>query len=289
MDINRSYKPLAIQFNQPNMAVPIPNYQEHQTFIESILHADIQDMEFKNKGEYTRILENLPREKGALYLQQIEKEFPYITFDDIRAFININDMYGSSVKSIFTMNNVKLLYCSPTTLRYIYHALHILKYYQETGCKHVVELGQGYGGLFLAINMFSKHFPDTNINSYTMIDLTSSNKLTQKYLQHNSNIIHISYDIKDSDKISWNTATNNDRESTFFISNYCFTAIAQEERQRYADMIIKNCAHGFLTWQTCFGADVNKADQLLKQTTIKREEETPQSAPSHVKNYYVYF
>lgn len=271
------------------MAIPIPNYQEHEDFIATILNTDIKDVQFKNKIEYTKVLENLSREKGALYLQQIENDFPNVTFEDIRAFININDMYGASVKSIFTMNNVKLLYCSPTTLRYIYHALLILKYYQETGCKHIVELGQGYGGLFLAINVFSKKFPDLNIQSYTMIDLPNSHKLTSKYLEQHKDVIKINWRLQDKDKISWDTVKKDDTESTFFISNYCFTALAQEERQRYTDMIVKQCTHGFLSWQTCFGADINQVEQIIKQTVIKREEEVPQSAQPHVKNYYVYF
>lgn len=270
--------------------VPIPDYQDHQTFISTILHAELKDVQFKNKGEYTRVLENLTREKGALYLQQIEKEFPYVTFEDVRAFININDMYGGAVKTVFTMQNIKLLYCSPSTLRYIYHALKIIQYYQETGCKHIVELGQGYGGLFLAINTFAKKMPNLDIKSYTMIDLPNSNKLTAKYFNQHKDHITLEWKLLDKDQISWDTVSKNkDSDPTFFISNYCFTAIPQEERQRYTDMIIQKCSHGFLTWQTCFGVDINQASQIIKQTTIKTEEETPQSGPSHVKNYYVYF
>jgi hypothetical protein len=272
------------------MTVPIPSYQEHQDFIATILDKDMKDVQFKNKIEYTKVLENLPRDKGAQYLQQIEQEFPQVTFEDIRTFININDMYGGSVKTIYTMNNVKLLYCSPTTLRYIYHALHILKYYQETNSKHIVELGQGYGGLFLAINVFSKKFPDLQLESYTMIDLPNSNQLTTKYLQQHQDHITFSWKTQDKDEISWDTIPDDKTtDPTFFISNYCFTAIPQEERQRYADMVIQKCAHGFLTWQTCFGADVNQADQILKQSTIRTAEETPQTAHPSIKNYYVYF
>jgi hypothetical protein len=280
------------------MSVPVPNYQEHQDYINTILNSDIKDLQFKNKIEYTKVLENLSRDKGAEYLRAIEEDFPTVTFEDIRTYINLNDKYGGAIKTIFTMSNMRLLYCSPTTLRYIYHALLILKYYQETNCKHIVELGQGYGGLFLAINFFLRKHQSTAtnpiiINSYTMIDLPDSCDLTIKYLQaHQDNLI-IDWNVCDHQEISWETVnttkTPDEPNDTFFISNYCFTAIDQEERTRYADMIIKPCTHGLLTWQTCFGADINQADQILRHTVIKKEEETPQTAQPHIKNYYVYF
>ena len=132
-----------------------PSIKEHQLFIHSILNKSIDEIQFKNQGAYTYVLENLSKDFGAEILKHIETNFPQISFEDMRAFIILNDKYGGTVKSIFTTNKMKLLYCSPSTLRYILHALLILNYYKETMCKNVLELGQGYGGLFLAINMFA--------------------------------------------------------------------------------------------------------------------------------------
>ena len=49
------------------------------------------------------------------------------------------------------------------------------------------------------------------------------------------------------------------------------------------------CAHGILTWQTCFGDAVEGAGSLLGVNVERVEEEVPATAPSHVKNHYVYF
>lgn len=269
-----------------------PSYVEHQKLIESVLDKEMKDIHFKDHSSYFMVLENVSRETGAEYLKCIEQQFPEVTYEHIRSYINANDKYGGSIKTIFTMSNMKLLYCSATTIRYIYHALTILTYYQETVCKNMVELGQGYGGLFLAINMFSHLFPQACIKMYSMIDLPQSSKLTNKYLDAHSELITVPWIVVDSDSLTDSlivNTTNATPNETFFISNYCFTAIDQVEQTKYREKVIEKCAHGFLTWQTCFGADITMVDQILNKPVINTKEEEPQTAPKHVKNYYVWF
>lgn len=273
------------------MSVQKPSYKDHQLFIHSILDKNIEDIQFKNCGEYNSVLENLNKDRGTEVLKYIEDKFPQITFEDMREYIKVNDKYGGTVKTIFTTNRMKLLYCSPTTLRYILHALLILNYYKETMCKNIVELGQGYGGLFLAINMFAKKFPDVEIRKYIMIDMPNSSKLTEKYLDAHKDIITIPYEVCDSINLP-NVPITTDSQcpnESFFISNYCFTALVDQEMEKYKEYIIKPCTHGFLTWQTCFGDSIDNVDNKLNKNTIRKDEEKPQTAPDHVKNYYVYF
>lgn len=271
----------------------IPVYDNHQNFIKTVLDGNMGEIQFKNNANYNNVLENVSRDYGVEYLNRIETEFPQVTFEDIRSFIIANDKYGGSIKTIFTMKNMKLLYCSPSNLRYIYQALVILSYYKETNGRNIVELGQGYGGLFLAINMFMNKIPGIVINKYIMIDLPNSSKLATKYLEAHSDIIHIPREIYDNTMIANITVPitecKQSPNDTFFISNYCFTAIDSNAREMYVDKIIQPCSHGFLTWQTCFGVNVHAADDILRKSTINRPEETPQTAPKHVKNHYVYF
>jgi hypothetical protein len=274
------------------MSVTIPSYTEHQSFIGSIIDKDMSEIIFKNQTPYSLVLENVSREHGTEYLNNIEKQFPEVTYDDIRSYINANDKYGGSYKTIFTMSTMKLLYCSATTIRYIYHALLILKYYQETACKNIVELGQGYGGLFLAINMFSWKFPKASIKSYTMIDLPKSCKLTNKYLEIHSTLITIPWMVNDNESLSDTMVidcTNVTPNETFFISNYCFTAINKSDQSTYVDKIISKCSHGFLVWQTCFGYGIDRVDDILKKSSVNKKEEDPQTASERIKNYYVWF
>lgn len=271
----------------------IPTYTNHQNFIETVLDGNIGEIQFKNNANYNNVLENLSRDHGIEYLSRIESEFPQVSFEDIRSFIMANDKYGGSIKTIFTMKNMKLLYCSPSNLRYIYQALLILSYYKETTSRNIVEVGQGYGGLFLAINMFMSKIPGIAINQYIMIDLPNSCKLTNKYLESHDNMIHIPRNVYDNTMLDNITVPVTENKQTpndsFFISNYCFTAIDPIEQEKYVNKIIQPCKHGFLTWQTCFNSNVHNADDILKKSVINRPEETPQTAPKHVKNHYVYF
>ena len=80
-----------------------------------------------------------------------------------------------------------------------------------------------------------------------------------------------------------------DDTNMFFVSNYCFTFINESDRKYYQDNLLSKCDHGFLVWQTSFGATIQQSDGILSKTIIKTIEEIPQTGPSHAKNYYVTF
>lgn len=275
-----------------NVYIEKPSLKDHQLFINSILDKSIEEVQFKNHGSYNAVLENLSKDFGTEVLKYIEANFPQVTFEDMRAFIQVNDKYGGTVKCIFTTSKMKLLYCSPTTLRYMLHALLILSYYQETMCKNIVEVGQAYGGLFLAINLFAKkYFPDVEIRKYIMVDLPNSSNLTRKYLAAHSSVITIPYEVYDSvtlPDVPRTTEAQSPNES-FFISNYSFTAMDKTEMKKYKDNLIAPCTHGFLVWQTIFGDFIGNADDILGKNTVKKTVEEPHTGPAEANNYYVYF
>ena len=125
-------------------------------YLESISKEDITQTNFKSNTVFNGVMESLSKTHGNNYLQKIEEEFPEITFDDMKEFVSLNEKVGSAMKTIFTTKKTKLFYCSPTTMRYIYHSLIILKYLKETGLSKIVEIGSGYGGLYLAMNVVAK-------------------------------------------------------------------------------------------------------------------------------------
>lgn len=243
---------------------------------------------FKCNQIYQSTLEHLSKELGIQYLRQLEIEYPEISYDLIKAFVNINDKYGSPIKAIFTMNTEntqKLLYCSPTSLRYTYHALKILHYFKETGQTEIIELGVGYGGLFLAINFFS-NILNVSIEKYIMIDLPEVEALVQSYLEANSE--HI--------QIPWVTATKDDyleklsdKTDYFFISNYCLSFVSKDIRNNYVNDLLSKCEHGFITWQTSFGVQEVEIEHTIQKAVLNTIEETPQTGPTHAKNLYVIF
>jgi hypothetical protein len=254
-------------------------YSNYLKYIEGIIDDDDESMTFKSNPEYNIVLENVTKNSGTDYLILIEQEFPEVSFQSIRSFININDKYGGSMKSIFTTTSMKLLYCSPTNFRYIYHALLILKKIKDEQLTEIVELGSGYGGLCLAIQFFSKLL-DISIKNYTMVELNEPARLIQKYMNMHIEHLHIPLTIVD-DKLDGYEKGDNQ----LFVSNYCFTAINQTYRKIYIDTIIKDSESGFIVWQTCFGQTKESANLLLKKLDIF--EEKPQTAPLYAKNLFV--
>lgn len=258
------------------------NYTIYREYVKSILSKNIEEMDFKNNTAYTQVLENTTKQFGTEYLKKIEEEFPEIKFEDMREFINLNDKYGASIKTIFTTSKMKLLYCSPSCMRYMYHSLLILKHLKETGLNKIIELGAGYGGLFLALNIFAPKL-GVVLEKYYIVELEEVTELIKKYLLAHKDALICPLEIYNSNDYESNI-TDTD---ALFVSNYCFTAMDTNERTKYVNSLTKNLPHGFITWQTCFGLSASNASAILQRSNVTIEEERPQTAPHEMKNYYV--
>ena len=247
---------------------------------------NIQTFPFKNNIEYRGILEHVSITHGQEYLDLILREFNHINHDTIINFCELNDTYGDPIKHMYNKELFNI-YCSPTSLRYVYHSLLILKYMSQTDCKNIVEVGCGYGGLCLAINYFMSEFT-INIDTYNIVDLHEPITLIQKYLDlHNINT-KITY----HDSLTYGSDIQDD--NLFFISNYCYTEISTEHNANYTKLLIPKTNNGFIIWQN--GGNngsypVKNATDILQKTLIKMEEERPQTDAGHdiYKNYFIYF
>jgi hypothetical protein len=257
-------------------------YSNYVDFIKNINNQNYENFDFKSNNNYTEILEHVSIYQGAHYLHLIQNEFTNITEKHIIDYININDMYGFPNKTIYQLKNTSVISCSPTSLRYIYHALLILNHYKTTSTNDIVEVGCGYGGLFLAICFFSKIL-NIKINKYYFIDLPDVCNLIKYYLLLNKKHVTIEYELHESNTIGQNIDNNN----LFFISNYCFTEIAEIHRNNYINYLFPKCKNGFISWQTIFGYNIQHAVELFKNCYII--EEKPQTATETNKNYFVMF
>lgn len=256
-------------------------YELYEKFLKNIDLTNIKDVNFKNNNEYNSILEHVSFEYGVEYLRLIEEQFPNITINNILEFVHINDNYGYPNKCLFLSSTGKSVECSSTSLRYIYHALLIINDYSSKECNlPIVEVGCGYGGLFLSICFFSKLL-NVRIPKYYIIDLDIVGKLIGIYLDVNRTHVNIDYSIHSAEFYGSDIF-----ESDFyFISNYCFTEIDKNHRDNYIKFLLNRSSHGFITWQTVFGYDLNNA-QLIFNTSLSIEEETPQTSYNN-KNYFV--
>lgn len=255
-------------------------YNDYEKIIELFLNYDISTINFKNNYHYNGILEHVSYEQGIKYLELILNEFPNILYDSIVEFVKINDRIGFPKKYTYNLNNT-LLECSPSSLRYIYHSLLILKHYKEKNKKEIVELGCGYGGLFLAISFFS-NILGINIEKYYMIDLPVVCKLISRYLEINKNFISIKYEILESSEYGLDVNSND----LFFVSNYCFSEIEKVHRDLYIENLFPKINSGFVIWQTVF-TPFNYSDEIFKNKIIN--EERPQTGNETLKNYFIYF
>jgi hypothetical protein len=201
----------------------------------------------------------------------------------IITFCKMNDKYGSPNTSCYILNSGTELICSPTSLRYIYHSLLILNYYKSTNLRSITELGCGYGGLFLAICYFSKIL-NIEIDNYYIIDFPQICNLIDNYLILNKENVHINYIFNNCNEYGSNIIETN----LFFISNYCFTEILDEHRNKYIENLFGKVKNGFIIWQTSFGLNIDNLNIINKNinTTI---EEKPQTASRENPNYFVYF
>jgi len=261
-------------------------YDDYRLLLKNNETKNILKLHFKSDSRYSSILEHVSKQHGEIYLKLILQEFSHITSEKIVKFCFLNDAIGKPNKYYFNEININ---CSPTSLRYIYHSLLILKHFETIKCSNIVEVGCGYGGLCLAINYFMSEF-SVKINTYNIVDLSEPLNLIEKYLLlHKKNI---STQLAFHDSLTY--GRNITDKDMFFISNYCYTEIDVEHNKNYTDLLLSKVKHGFITWQNGGNKGsypLSNASNILKHDIIKTEEERPQTDAGYdmYKNYFVYF
>jgi hypothetical protein len=256
-------------------------YNEYLKFVSSI--ADLSTSAFKSNTQYNEILEHVTKKQGEEYLILINR-FPEVTVENIKEFVRLNDKYGYPEKHIFTFSDGSIMACSATSLRYVYHSLLILSYYKlKSTSKNIVEVGCGYGGLFLGICYFA-NILNISIDHYYFVDLPEICILIRSYLKLHNDIININYTIHSA--TNYGSDINN--KDLFLISNYCFTEIEKQHRDKYVALLFPKVINGFIIWQTLFGLPISDFTIINKQI-VKIVEEEPQTASLEKKNYFLYF
>ena len=261
-------------------------YDEYINYLKGVDYTTFSMQPFKSHPVYCGILEHVSYDLGLQYLSLIEQEYK-LEKEVIRDFIRINDIYGSPKRFTYTFNTGETFQSSPSSLRYIYHALLILDHYKTSGCKNIVEVGCGYGGLCLAMNYFSKYM-NIHIGTYNFVDLPEVCTLIKNYLSlHN---IYTQTTFHSSETYGAHVYSRD----LFFISNYCYTEIDILKNKMYTSTLLPKASHGFLIWQNGGNQGsypITDAAEILGKEILHMEEEKPQTDAGYDRyfNYFVYF
>lgn len=248
-------------------------YTRFTSYLRQALGTPAMDS-FKSHSDVTDMLEHVNPSLGKEYMTQLMTA-PLLSAEHIRAYCQKNDRIGGGQKHPYPFLTIppKGLTTSPSNLRYLFQAhlicSHLCRLQKET--VEIVEVGCGYGGLFLAMDMVAPLY-HLRISRYHLIDLPESSALQQWYLAaHECNTpTHFHPASTYGDAI--------DGTDLFLISNYCFSEIAEEHQQRYRRQLFPRVSHGFMAWNNIPTYDFG--------FPIKEEAEYPLTGPM---NRYVYF
>ena len=257
-------------------------YTRFTSYLRQALGTPAMDF-FKFHPDVTDMLEHVSPSLGEEYMTHLLTA-PLLSAERIRAYCQKNDRIGggqkhpySSLTSSTLLREGKSppedLTTSPSNLRYLFQAhlicSHLRHLQKET--VEIVEVGCGYGGLFLAMDMVAPLY-SIRISCYHLIDLPESSALQQWYLSGHDGITPTRFHLASTygDAI--------DRTDLFLISNYCFSEIAEEHQRRYRQQLFPRVSHGFMAWNNIPTYDFG--------FPMKEEIEYPLTGPM---NRYVYF
>ena len=208
-------------------------YSQYEAYVSQIIKTEDLSS-FKSNNSYTYMLEHVTKDDGSKYLKLLKE---LLTDSEIESFCNLNDSLGNPTRFTYANNIV----CSPTSLRYLYHAHLALKHIQQKKLSDIVEIGGGYGGLYLAIDFLSKKYR-FKINSYHIIDLKNITILQKLYTSK----FHTEIPLFVSDASLF--GNDIDKTNLFLISNYCFSEIPKDLQYKYIEILFPKVLHGFITW-----------------------------------------
>lgn len=230
--------------------------------IQQLNIPDPELWDFKSNPEYRGVLEHVPTHQGIQYMNLASQK---VNLNDFIETFAKNDLYGKPIKANLGFSGFENV--SPTSARYLYHALLIKEHYEKFNTKNIIEIGGGYGGLCI----FLKSLIDCN---YSIFDLPEVMKFQEKYLSAHSiscNFLNFDSELP---------------EDFFLISNYCYSELPDKDiREKYKKVIDKSVG-GFMLWNArAMGNDV-KLKETFGSRLITSIPETPLTAAGNLQIYW---
>tara|TARA_B100000287_G_C20674086_1_gene794544 strand:+ start:849 stop:1820 length:972 start_codon:yes stop_codon:yes gene_type:complete len=215
-----------------------PTLSQYRSCLSKLVNdqKSIEDFKSGKYPEIHAIYEHAPIEESESGLDFVIDRVPHL-LEDIDNLI-INDKFGSPHPSSFYNWNYEGRNYSITnsTVRYIWNLAYLGMLFEDLDGMDIVEVGPGYGGLFLTLNSYWN-----NIKSYTFVDVPEASALQKKYIESTG------IDFGDT-KINYVSADNVEsiynNKYDLFISNWSFSEMMTETQDIYLNNIMPNCKRG---------------------------------------------
>lgn len=183
---------------------------------------------FKRHPIFREVLEHVSEEQGRQYLEQVEKKWPQL-LEDIENFKR-NDRVGDPIRYTYPRAGE----ISPTTLRYLLVACNLREHFGDLAGFHVAEIGVGYGGQFLLVDMLWQ------LRSATLFDLDPALQLTTRYLE--CHLVDSVYK-----PTTLNRFDGQSVEIDLVISNYAFSELPRDLQLKYIAKVLSRAKRGYMT------------------------------------------
>lgn len=225
-----------------------PEYQQYRDVLARDARLPPSEWTFKSDPAYRAILEHVSPEQGEQYLDLVEQEFPKEWHYFRGLYIHTareNDALGQPVRAMFGRLGIE---CSPTNLRYLWHALLFWQHIQALGIKtvDVVEIGGGYGGLALWIRRLASS-QQAILRSYSIVDVPEAGAIQSVFCREVAIPVKV-VDGTDEKAVFDQMNAYDDASCPYLISMYAFSEFSPEVRSFYEDEVLDDCEHGTLLW-----------------------------------------
>lgn len=223
-----------------------PEYQQYRDVLARDSRLPPAEWTFKSDPAYRAILEHVSPEQGEQYLDLIVSEFPeqWHYFAGFYAHTaRENDALGRPVQASFDRLGTE---CSPTNLRYLWHALLFWQHISQLGLSHVdvVEIGGGYGGLALWIRRLASS-QQSILRSYSIIDVHEAGAVQKVFCREVAIPVRV---VDGTDSAAISALMRGLQDWPYLISAYAFSEFSAEVRRFYQHEVIIQCSHGMLLW-----------------------------------------
>lgn len=222
---------------------------------------------FRSNPNYNEILEHVYPPLGLDYLNHALEINKQVVDENVINIFRKIDYHGNSRK--YNFPNIGPL--SPTILRYFSVLGDINRLYGSLDDKIIVEIGAGYGGQSMMINLFH------NIKKYIIVDLPEAIALIKKFLLKNN------MDLSKYEFYSYDTVP--DIKSDYLISNYGFSECFKEVQDVYLDKLINKTKNFYMIIN--LGEGVYTPEELKEKIkgTVNIVPEIPTSCGTNLLFY----